>query len=99
MKNIQPYRVLEKMILTEKSSLNAGECAQYVFRVASKANKLDIKHAVESFFDVQVRKVSVLRMKPKVKRFRQRLGVRSGWKKAYVVLKEGNSIDIADSSL
>ena len=85
--------------MTEKASLSSGNCAQYVFRVANYATKIDIKNAIEKLFDVKVNKVCVSRMKPKVKRFKQRLGSRSGWKKAYVVLKEGQVIDIADASV
>lgn len=98
MSSQQVYRVLEKIHLTEKASLSSGKGAQYVFRVATAANKLDIKNAVERLFEVKVDKVCISRVKPKVKRFKQRLGFRSGWKKAYVVLKEGQVIDIADAS-
>ena len=80
--------------VTEKATL-LGEKNQYVFRVASKASKPQIKQAVEKMFEVQVDSVRVLNVKGKQKRFGMQMGQRKGWKKAYVRLKDGQSIDLA----
>lgn len=65
---------------------------QYVFRVKNDANKLEIKKAVEKLFNVLVDSVRVCYVQGKVKRFGQITGKRKGWKKAYVMLKEGHTI-------
>ena len=83
--------VLLAPITTEKTSLRMGE-NQYVFKVASDANKLEIKKAVEKLFKVAVEKVQILNIKPRNKVFRQQKGCRKGWKKAYVCLRDGHTI-------
>jgi large subunit ribosomal protein L23 len=94
MKN--PYQILEKPLLSEKS-LALGEreqVKQYVFKVYIKANKKEIKKAVEEAFRVHVTKVNTLHVKGKPKRVRYQKGWRSDIKKAYVTLKEGESITL-----
>lgn len=83
--------------MTEKATNVADQHNQVVFKVASSATKLQVKHAVEKFFNVVVEKVNTLHVKPKRRRFAQREGVRSGWKKAYVSLKEGYEINFIDT--
>jgi len=68
---------------------------QVTFRVLPDATKLEIKGAVELLFNVQVDVVRVANVKGKVKRFGRRLGKRGDWKKAYVSLKPGFSIETA----
>ncbi len=63
-----------------------------VFRVDSRANKLQIKHAVEVLFNVKVIKVNTLNVEGKKRRIRYREGKRPDWKKAYITLREGDSI-------
>jgi large subunit ribosomal protein L23 len=95
MKN--PYQILEKPILSEKSiRLSEREKAkQYVFKVGIKANKKEIKRAVEEAFGVHVSKIMTTHVKGKPKRLRSsQYGHRSEWKKAYVVLKEGETINL-----
>ncbi len=78
--------------VTEKSAL-ANEIANtQAFRVLPDANKAEVKAAVELVFNVKVESVRLLNVKGKVKRFRQRLGKRSDWKKAYITLAEGSEI-------
>lgn len=79
--------------VSEKGTRTAELNRQFVFKVASDATKPEIKGAVEKMFNVQVAAVQVCNTQGKVKRFGQRLGKRSGWKKAYVTLKEGGDID------
>ena len=85
--------VLLAPIISEKATLAAAANAQYAFRVAPDATKREIGRAVETLFDVKVDRVQVLNVKGKRKRFGQRLGKRSGWRKAYVRLMPGHEID------
>ncbi len=89
-------RILQVLLsphVSEKTAL-AAEGGQHVFKVATTATKLEIKKAVESLFDVEVETVRVVNVKGKAKRFGMREGKRSDWRKAYVRLKEGQSIDL-----
>ena len=87
------YEVIRRPLVTEKSTL-ASEHNQVVFQVPLDANKLEIKKAVEGLFSVKVKAVNTVRQKGKVKRFRGTIGKRSDFKKAYVTLEEGHSIDV-----
>jgi large subunit ribosomal protein L23 len=89
----QVYSVLLAPRITEKSTLVGEKNNQFVFKVAPDATKPQIKEAVEKLFKVKVKSVQVMNIKGKVKRFGQRLGKRSGWKKAFVSLHEGHDID------
>lgn len=89
----QIYGVLLAPRVTEKSTLLGELNNQFVFKVAPDATKPQVKKAVEELFKVKVKSVQVLNVKGKVKRFGQRLGKRSGWKKAFVSLHEGHDID------
>ncbi|MCP3850316.1 MAG: 50S ribosomal protein L23 [Gammaproteobacteria bacterium] len=88
------FNVLVAPHISEKSALNAEHNNQYVFKVAIDANKPEIKKAVESVFDVKVSNVQTSVAKGKIKRFGQKLGRRKDWKKAYVTLAEGSTIEM-----
>ncbi|MEM7543654.1 MAG: 50S ribosomal protein L23 [Pseudomonadota bacterium] len=79
--------------MTEKAARIGDRYNQYMFRVLSDATKPEIKAAVEELFNVKVESVSTMRVPPRTRRFRGRMGVRNGWKKAYVRLSEGHEID------
>jgi large subunit ribosomal protein L23 len=85
--------VLIKPLITEKSNFNATENNTYVFQVGLTSNKIQIKQAVEAFFGVRVDSVRTLVVRGKVKRFGRFQGKRSNWKKAYVKLSNGHSIE------
>ena len=87
------YDVIRKPIITEKTTM-ASENGAVAFEVAIDSNKPSIKEAVESLFDVKVKAVNTTITKGKSKRFRGMLGKRRDVKKAYVTLKEGNTIDV-----
>ena len=89
----QLMNVLLEPRVTEKSTVAAELNNQFTFKVRKDADKQDIKAAVELMFNVEVDSVKVLNVKGKQKRFGQRLGQRSDWKKAYVKLKPGFDID------
>jgi len=88
------YDVIRKPIITEKATM-ASEAGAVVFEVAIDANKPLIKEAVETLFGVKVKAVNTTITKGKVKRFRGQLGKRADVKKAYVMLEEGNTIDVS----
>ncbi|MDR3324022.1 MAG: 50S ribosomal protein L23 [Zoogloeaceae bacterium] len=82
--------------ISEKATYVADKHEQVVFKVAADATKPEIKAAVELLFKVEVEGVQVLNIKGKVKRFRQTLGRRKGWKKAFVSLKPGQEINFVE---
>ncbi len=90
--------ILKEALLTEKATMLSANLNKYVFEVSSIAKKSNIKDAVEKTFSVTVLSVNSLNVKPKAKRDRARrnkLGFKSGMKKAIVTLKSGDSIDLA----
>ncbi|MBI2801688.1 MAG: 50S ribosomal protein L23 [Gammaproteobacteria bacterium] len=86
-------QVLVEPQMTEKATRIGDKHRQYVFKVLRDATKPEIKAAVEKMFNVQVTGVQSLVVRPRTKQFRGRVGVRQGWKKAYITLKEGFNID------
>jgi large subunit ribosomal protein L23 len=79
--------------VSEKATTVAEKNKQIVFRVRSDATKQQVRRAVEALFEVEVANVTIARMPGKHKRFGARMGVRAGWKKAYVRLAPGHDID------
>ena len=88
------YDLLRRPIITEKAT-NASENGAVVFEVAMAAKKPEIKKAVETLFKVKVKTVNTAILKGKVKRFKGKLGKRKNVKKAYVMLEDGNTIDVS----
>lgn len=82
--------ILQSPHITEKTSQVVGAFRHYAFKVLPDANKFEVKKAVEELLQVKVRSVQMCRVKGKAKR----LGKTKGWKKAYVVLKENQEIDL-----
>ena len=78
--------------LSEKAH-NVAEQNQVVLKVSKDATKKEVQQAVELLFEVQVEAVQVVNVKGKSKRFQQSMGRRSDWKKAYVKLAEGSSLE------
>lgn len=99
MKNTR--RIIRKPIVTERSTRLREQSNKFVFSVDPRANKMEIKRAVEEMFDVQVLAVRTSTVLGKLKVMHTRKGVSSGrratWKKAYVTLAEGQSIELFDS--
>ena len=93
MKNI--YSVLQGPCLTEKAALMQEEDGKIVFKVHPKANKIEVKNAVELMFNVKVRDVKTVTLHGKKKRVGKTVGFTNDWKKAYVTLSEG-TINFAD---
>jgi large subunit ribosomal protein L23 len=84
--------------VSEKATAVAEANKQIVFRVRSDATKQQVRRAVEALFEVKVANVRIARMPGKQKRFGSRLGVRAGWKKAYVRLAPGHDIDFTGTA-
>ena len=87
------FNVLLAPHISEKATQAVEDGNAFVFKVARDANKLEIKKAVESLFDVKVESVRTLNVKGKQKFFGRISGKRASWKKAYVSLAEGQDID------
>ncbi len=90
-----PFDIIETASLTEKSSLLSEKQNKYVFRVRPRANKIQIKQAIEKLFQKKVLDVNTCNYAGKKKRERRAdFGRKSHWKKAIVTLKEGEKIDL-----
>ncbi len=90
------YSVIKTVRVTEKGTAGTEKRNQYQLVVAKDANKIDIKHAVEKAFKVKVLRVNTMHVRGKARRQNTRqAGVSPSWKKALVVLKEGDKIEIA----
>ena len=89
-----PHQIVKRPLLTEKSDVLRESHNQYCFEVAVGANKLEVKAAIESIFEVKVTAVRLLNRIGKAKRMVRFAGKRADWKKAYVTLKEGEVIEL-----
>ncbi|MBN2106885.1 MAG: 50S ribosomal protein L23 [Deltaproteobacteria bacterium] len=87
------YACIRRPIVTEKSSLAKETATQYVFEVDQRANKVEIKNAVQRLFNVTVQSVNVMNFEGKRKRMGRLVGKRPDWKKAVITLKKGDSIE------
>jgi len=91
----EPHEIIETASLTEKSiSVLRDKYNKYVFRVSPRANKIQIKDAVERLFQKKVVNVNTCNYAGKEKRVRGPLGRRANWKKAIVTLAEGEKIEL-----
>ena len=92
---LENYRdIIKAPIITEKSTAIAGDDKSYVFKVDAKANKSQIKDAIERIFNVKVKSVNTVNVHPKKKRVGRYSGMTNKYKKAIVTLVEGNKIDL-----
>ena len=87
------FTVLRRPLITEKYTI-VSQYSHFAFEVAADANKHEVKLAVESLFKVHVVKVNILNEIGKQKSFKGRLGQQKGIRKAIVVLKAGETIDV-----
>lgn len=92
-KEIHPYAVLLRPIITEKTTVLTG-LDKYVFEVDLRANKNQVKEAVQMAFSVRVAAVNTLIMKGKPRRFGRKVTTRPDWKKAIVTLVHGDKIEL-----
>ena len=94
MSDLKYLSVIRAPRVSEKTARLQEVSNQYVFEVATNATKADVKSAVEQRFNVKVEAVNVLNVKGKIKSFRSREGRRGDWRKAYVRLADGQTIDV-----
>ena len=88
-----PYEILKRPVITEKSTIQKEVNNQLAFEVDRRANKVEIRRAVEQAFSVRVMDVRTIQMKGKAKRFGRTLGARRNWKKAIVTLAQGEHVE------
>ena len=85
--------IVKAPVITEKSSAMAQQ-GQYVFKVDPRANKTEIKNAIEKLFNVKVEEISTINVIPKKRRVGRYSGLTNRSKKAIVKLAEGQTIDL-----
>jgi large subunit ribosomal protein L23 len=91
---IEPRQIVRRALVTEKGTQLREVANQYLFEVDPRANKLQIKKAIEVIFSVKVENVRTVGMKGKMKRLGVHEGKRPHWKKAIVTLKKGQTIEL-----
>jgi large subunit ribosomal protein L23 len=90
----EPHDIIQTASLTEKSTLLSEKQNKYVFRVSPRANKIQIKNAIERLFQKKVVDVNTCNYTGKIKSVRGPRGRKANWKKAIVTLKEGEKIEL-----
>ena len=85
--------VIKRPLITEKATLLKGTANAVLFAVDTRANKTEVRQAVEKMFKVKVVEVRTMTVAGKAKRRGRTVGLRPGWKKAVVTLKEGDKIE------
>jgi large subunit ribosomal protein L23 len=90
---LEPHQVIVRPLVTEKGVHRAARNNHYAFEIHPQATKIDVRRAVEQLFDVVVEKVMTQNRRGKTRRYRQRTGVTSVWKKAIVKLDAEHRID------
>ena len=90
---MDPYQVVIKPLITEKGTAQ-NEVNQYAFQVHGRANKTQIREAIETIYEVRVLKVRTMKRLGKMRRYRYTRGRTSGLKKAVVTLHPDDNIDL-----
>lgn len=92
----EPHKLIQTIVLTEKATLLGDQLNKYVFRVSPRANKIQIKHAIEKLFGKKVKSVNTANYAGKKRRERRADSGRTAhWKKAIVTLKDGEKLEFA----
>jgi large subunit ribosomal protein L23 len=94
---MDPRKIIKMPLVSEKSTNLRADQNKYVFRVEKKANKLQIKRAVEELFKVRVEDVTTMVIHGRPKRLGRFEGRRPDWKKAIVKLKKGEAIELFEA--
>ncbi len=95
--SLHPNEVLLAPVVSEKSYSLIAE-GKYVFRIHPDAHRTQVRQAVEELFSVHVEGVNVLKVQAKPKRRGMTKGIKPGWKKAIVQLREGETIEIFEGA-
>ena len=93
MKDTKYLEIIKAPVITEKSEI-AREAGKFTFKVDPRANKLEIKEAIEKLFNVKVTAIRTINVKPKKRRVGRYTGLTNRTKKAIVTLAEGQTIDL-----
>ncbi|MDZ4165997.1 MAG: 50S ribosomal protein L23 [Smithellaceae bacterium] len=88
------YQIIKKYLLTEKSSKAKDEENKYFFEVDRRANKIEIRQAVEGLLKAKVKEVRVMNVEGRSRRFGKSIGKTKPWKKAIVTLAPGHTIEV-----
>ena len=96
--NRDPRQVIIRPLMTEKSMRLKEEQNTVTFEVRPDANKVEIRHAVETVFNVKVAAVRTASYEGKLKRMGRHQGRRSDWKKAIVTLQPGHKIELVEGA-
>ncbi len=88
-----PQQIIKRPLITEKTTIQKEEHNQVTFEVDRRANRMEIRRAVEEIFNVRVARVRTMQVRGKVKRRGPIIGRRRNWKKAVVTLMPGHRID------
>ncbi len=93
---MNPYKIIIRPIDTEKTRYQASELGQYTFEVDRRANKIEVRQAIEAIYDASVVGVNVMNMPAKAskRRGRRRMVRCPQWKKAVVTVAEGQRLDV-----
>jgi large subunit ribosomal protein L23 len=94
MPRLDVHLVIKRPLITEQGMHLVETLRTYPFAVDARANKIQIREAVETLFDVQVESVNTANRKGKRRRRGRRVGRTQNWKKAYVKLREGQAIEL-----
>ena len=89
---MDPRDIIKKPIVTEKTT-RLMELNKYCFMVDRRANKIQIKEAIETIFKVRVKEINTMRILGKIERMGKYEGRRPSWKKAVVTLEPGSRIE------
>ena len=92
------YDIIKRPLITEKTSIQKEDYNQISFEVDRKANRVEIKRAIENIFKVNVDKVRTIQVKGKTKQRGRIVGKRRNWKKAVVKLMPGERIDFFEGA-
>jgi large subunit ribosomal protein L23 len=87
-----PYKIVIRPVITEKSTLLKETNREVCFEVDPRANKSEIKKAVEQLFKIKVERVRIQNKRGKKRRVGRSEGKKKDWKKAYIKLKEGEKM-------
>ena len=90
---MEPYSIIRGPVVTEKTTLQKESNNQVTLKVDKRANRVEIKDAVEKSFNTKVKQIRTIQVKGKIKQRGRILGKRKDWKKAIVTLMPGQRID------
>lgn len=95
---MMPYEIIKRPLITEKTNIQKEIANQLTFEVDRRANRIEIKQAIETAFKVRVAKIQTMQVRGKTKRRGRFVGKRRDWKKAIVTLMPGERIDFFEGA-